>query len=88
MPYEMNPKQYETVFSLSAKERYLHFIGKVADWEQLWGLYNENDGWLTRTTPDGIEYISVWPHPEYANEISKEHYPKYKEKEISYYPKW
>ena len=41
MPYKMNSQQYENVLALSAKERYSHFIGKVADWEQLWGLYNE-----------------------------------------------
>ncbi len=83
MPYEINPQQYENVLALSAKERYSHFIGKVADWEQLWGLYNENEGWLTRTTPEEVEYISVWPHPKYAEKISKEYYPEYNEKEIS-----
>lgn len=79
----MNPQQYENVLALSAKERYSHFIGKVADWEQLWGLYNESEGWLTRTTPEKVEYLSVWPHPEYARKISKEYYPEYNEKEIN-----
>jgi len=83
MPYKMNPQQYENVLALSAKERYSHFIGKVADWEQLWGLYNENEGWLTCSTPEEVEYLSVWPHPEYAENISKENYPEYNEKEIS-----
>jgi len=83
MPYKMNPQQYENVLALSAKERYSHFIGKAADWEQLWGLYNENKGWLTRVTPENIEYLSIWPHAEYAKNISKEYYPEYIEKEIS-----
>ena len=85
MPYKMNPQQYENVLALSAKERYSHFIGKVADWEQLWGLYNEKEGWLLRTTNENVEYLSVWPHPEYAKNIAKEYYPKYNEEEISVY---
>ena len=83
MPYKMHPKQYENVLSLSSRDRYLHFVGKVADWEKLWGLYEVNDGWLLRTSPDNTKYISVWPHPAYANEISKEYYPNYKEKVIN-----
>ena len=83
MPYKMNPKQYESVLALSSKERYSHFIGKVADWEQLWGLFNEKEGWLIREIQDDIKYFSVWPHPQYASEISKEFYPNYLEKEIS-----
>ena len=85
MPYKMNPQQYENVLALSAKERYSHFIGKVADWEQLWGLYNEKEGWLLRTTDKNIEYLSVWPHPEYAKNIAKEYYPEYNEEEINIY---
>jgi len=81
----MNPQQYENVLSLTAKERYSHFIGKVADWEQLWGLYNEKEGWLLRTTNENVEYLSVWPHPEYAKNIAKEFYPEYNEEEINIY---
>jgi len=83
MPYKMNSEQYENVLALSAKERYSHFIGKVADWEQLWSLYNEKEGWLLRTTNENVEYFSVWPHPEYAKNIAKEYYPEYNEDEIS-----
>ena len=79
----MNSEQYENVLALSAKERYSHFIGKVADWEQLWSLYNEKEGWLLRTTNENVEYFSVWPHPEYAKNIAKEYYPEYNEDEIS-----
>ena len=85
MPYKMNHQQYDNVLALSSKERYSHFIGKVADWEQLWGLYNEKDGWLLRATNENVEYLPVWPHPEYAKNITKEYYPEYNEEEISIY---
>jgi len=78
----MHPKHYENVLALTSEERYDHFLVKVADWEQLWSLYSK-EGWLERTTPEGVKYISVWPHPDYAKEIAKEYYPEHIEKEIS-----
>ena len=41
----MNEKQFESVLALDSFGRYSHFISKVADWEQLWGIKNE-EGWL------------------------------------------
>jgi len=83
MPYEMNPAQYENVLRLGAKERYSHFVGKVADWEQLWVLVDRKGGWLMLVTPDEIVYASVWPHPEYASKIAEEFYPDYSPEEVS-----
>lgn len=83
MPYKMHPKHYDNVMSFTAKERYLYLVNKVADWEQLWGIYNENEGWLLRTTEDNIEYLSIWPHPEFAKNIAKEYYPESNEEEMS-----
>lgn len=65
MPYRMNPQQYESVLALSSGDRSTHFVGKVADWQQLWGVKNE-EGWLVPVTPHDLEYFPVWPHPEYA----------------------
>ena len=43
----------------------------------------KKEGWLLRTTNENVEYLSVWPHPEYAKNIAKEYYPEYNEDEIS-----
>ncbi len=67
MPYRMHEKQIENVLALNSEERYLHFLNKVADWEQLWVLCKKDDNIFTRST-DEIEYLPVWPHPAYANE--------------------
>ena len=82
MPYKMNPQQYEAVLALSSADRSSHFVGKVADWEQLWGVRN-GEGWLIPVTPENIEYFPVWPHPEYAQKITDEHYPGHNAVEIS-----
>jgi hypothetical protein len=82
MPYAMNPQQYESVLALSGADRSTHFVGKVADWEQLWAVKN-SDGWLVPVTPDNLEYFPVWPHPEYAQKIADEHFPGHEATEIS-----
>jgi len=74
MPYKLNPQQYKAVVALSSADRCSHFIGKVADWELLWGVRND-DGWLVPLTPDNLEYFPVWPHPEYAQKIADKHFP-------------
>ena len=82
MPYRMNPQQFESVLALSGADRASHFIGKAADWEQLWGVRSK-EGWLVPETPDGLEYFPVWPHPEYAQSITDIHFPGYAATEIS-----
>jgi len=71
MPYKMHPKQFENVLSLSSRERYEHFVNKVADWEQLWVLCDSEKNLYTRQVPEGIEFLPIWPHPDYAIETNK-----------------
>lgn len=78
----MNPQQYESVLALSGTDRATHFVGKSADWEQLWGVRNE-EGWLVPETPEGLEYFPVWPHPEYAQSITDAHFPGHVATEIA-----
>ena len=81
VPYKMNEPQFEAVTALSSADRSSHFVGKVADWEQLWAVKN-NEGWLVPETADGLEYFPVWPHHEYAQRIADEHFPGYETIEI------
>ena len=62
----MNPAQFAQVSSLPAEQRYRHFLGKVADYEELWTLKGE-DGFVLFASKDGAQCIPVWPHPEYAS---------------------
>ena len=82
MPYKMNEPQFEAVTALSSADRSSHFVGKVADLEQLWAVKN-NEGWLVPVTSEELEYFPVWPHPEYAQRIADDHFPGHKAVEIS-----
>ncbi|MGO2387844.1 MAG: DUF2750 domain-containing protein [Pseudoalteromonas sp.] len=66
MPYKMNEHQFSAVLSLSAEKRSRHFIERVADWEQLWGVKND-DGFFFCINAEGMKSVPVWPHPDYAD---------------------
>ena len=82
MPYQMNEKQFESVLALDSFKRYSHFIGKIADWQQMWGVKSE-EGWLVPVAPEGFEYFPLWPHPEYAQKIADVNFPGHTAVEIS-----
>lgn len=82
MPYKLNPEQFKAVFALSSEKRFHHFNGRIADWEQLWGVRSD-EGWLVPKTPEGMEYFPVWPHPEYAQRTTDLHFPGHTATEIS-----
>ena len=83
MPYKMNPQQFEAVLKLSSQERNAHFVSKVADWQQLWGIKSE-EGWLVPLIEsENLKYLPVWPHPEYAQRIADIHFPDHMATEIS-----
>lgn len=82
MPYKMNPQQFKSVLALSSADRSSHFVGKVADWEELWGV-RDQEGWLVPITSEELEYFPVWPHPEYAQKIADEHFPGHTATRIS-----
>ena len=82
MPYGLNPEQYKAVVSLDGEQRCAHFIGRVTDWETLWGVRND-EGWLVPDAPEGFEYFPVWPHPEYAQTITDKVFPRHLATEIS-----
>lgn len=60
----MNDKEFLAVTMLPGAKRYEYFIKKVADNEELWGLYN--DGWAMAADDAGREMIPFWPMKEFA----------------------
>ncbi len=61
---KINQKQIEAVLALPAAKRYAHFLKLVADWQELWGLYD--DGWAMAATDSGEPVFPMWPAEEYA----------------------
>jgi|EndMetStandDraft_4_1072995.scaffolds.fasta_scaffold263919_1 hypothetical protein len=61
---KINPKQMEAVLALPGAQRFEHFIKVVADWQEVWGLYQ--DGWALAAADDGRTVFPLWPAKEYA----------------------
>ena len=69
MPYAINQQELDAVFALPAPDRYAHFVKRVDDWEEAWGLASQG-GWVMVGDPDGCECIPLWPHPAYAEALA------------------
>jgi len=82
MAYKINLQQFEAALALNSSDRCSHFIDKITQCEQLWGVKN-SEGWLVPITPNNLEYFPVWPHPEYAQKSVDEHFKDYQAEEIS-----
>ena len=61
---KISQKQIESVIALPEQKRYETFIKVIADWEEVWGLYQ--DGWVLSETDDGTQVFPLWPAKEYA----------------------
>lgn len=60
----MSDKEIINVVNQSPSIRYEYFIKKVADNEQLWGLYN--NGWAMAEDENHQKYMPFWPKSEFA----------------------
>lgn len=65
MSWNVSDQEYKSVITLSGAKRYSYFVKKVADWEEVWSLRNE-DGWVLAADETGLKVIPVWPHERYA----------------------
>ena len=61
---KVTPQQVQSVLALPGPERFEHFVKTVADWQQVWGLYDE--GWALAATDQGTPVFPLWPAREYA----------------------
>lgn len=71
----LNKKQIETIILLDGPKRYSHFIKRIVDWEEVWGLYD--DGWALASTDDGVHIFPLWPAQEYAALCANENWQGY-----------
>ena len=72
----MNKNEFNSVVKISAAKRYVYFIKKVVDFEEIWGLYNE--GWATTEDDKGRILIPFWPKKEFAEACAIGEWGNYK----------
>lgn len=77
----MNKKEFEALLSKPANKRYEYFIKKIAEKEELWGLYE--DGWAMSEDDDGGLLIPFWPLKEYAEHCAINEWKSYNARRIA-----
>lgn len=60
----MHNKKLKNILSFPAAKRYSYFIGKVCDFEEIWGLHA--DGWAMASSDSGEKAIPFWPEKDFA----------------------
>jgi|SRR6185312_8056725 len=81
MTWLLNSKEFASVSHLPLRERYAYFVKKVADWEELWSLWN--DGWAVMGDHQGAEAVPVWPHRLFAETAAVADWSAYAPRKIS-----
>jgi hypothetical protein len=70
MSWEIDDSDIHQILTLPAAERYDHFIQLVVDWEEAWGLKDE-DGWIV-VRKDGVaSAFPLWPHSAFAEAAAR-----------------
>lgn len=65
MSWKMREQEFNNAIKLTAEERYEYTIKKAADWQEIWGLWNE--GWVLYGAKDEKECMPIWPHERFAD---------------------
>ena len=80
----LKPKEIEAVSKIPANKRYLYFIKRVVDQEELWGIYDSD--WVTIKDNDARNIlVPVWPNKEYADLYLQKNFPSVYAKSIDLY---
>jgi hypothetical protein len=76
----MNKREFEALVKQPANIRYEYFIKKVADFEEVWGLYKE--GWATGQDEEGNTLIPFFPKKEFAEDCARNEWSGFKAEAI------
>lgn len=76
----MDTKEFEALISRSGEIRYEYFIKKIADYETIWGLYD--NGWASSCNDEGKTLLPLWPKKEFATYCAINEWQGYVAQEI------
>lgn len=67
MSWETGEDELRALQSLSAADRAVHLVQLIADWEEAWGLLDD-EGWVVAKETDAFP---LWPHPDLARDCAR-----------------
>lgn len=68
-------QEVKNVLQIDKKKQYEYFVKKVADFEEVWSL-RDDEGWATLGV-DENEFFPVWPKKEFADICISEEWKNY-----------
>ena len=88
----MNELSFEDIEKMDCESRYEIFLSLVADEREIWVLINsENEFLKIHTEDENIEYLPVWPHPDFADSYAQNSNEKLTAKSIAapeFFARW
>ncbi|EOL9013154.1 DUF2750 domain-containing protein [Cronobacter malonaticus] len=78
----ISSQEIDVMFKKNAKERYVYFVKKIADWECAWTL-GDDTGYITTEDGDGNLSLPLWPAKEYAQKCAVNEWTNLSVKEVS-----
>ena len=67
MTWPIDEEELRELLALPAADRAVNFFQLVADWEEAWGLQDEN-GWVVGRETDALP---LWPHAAFAEACAR-----------------
>ena len=74
---DMNQQKINNVLNLESKDRYGYLLRKVADFETIYLISDQNDGFVMIGSND-TNTLPVWPEKAFADLFLKDEWEKYK----------
>lgn len=63
--WEIEDAEVRETLALPPTARYASFVQLTADWEETWGLKDDN-GWIVRGSESNEAALPLWPHATFA----------------------
>ena len=68
MSYELSEDEKQGVLNAPDDKQYAYFVGKAADWGEVWVLKRGDDFGRIRDPDTDERTLAVWPHPGFAED--------------------
>lgn len=70
---DMSSDELIRIMEMDGEERYDYFLDQVSAEREVWILVNTENRFLKISSDDGdVEYLPVWPAPEFAADYAKD----------------
>ena len=82
-PIMISQKEFEKVSELNPEKRLSYLIKRIADFEEVWLLYNDADGYALNEETDGSDSFPVWPFKVFSDVWIEGEFSRFTSKKVT-----